>query len=398
MIPYHSYYAPHPQYDYYSYDALQSLAAERQRADYLREEQARLDEKKRLKRAANRRSASTSRVRKKQFVEEMTAANGRLEKFFHILTRVPATLTIDEHGKIRFATPGCTRLLGDEVIGRDIREFFDDSSVFDDWLKSVNEELVQSDREALLAAAVVTSSSESDDKGSQDEDDSDGPPAEKRPRSFGGLSLDKAATFTTKTGVNLHVSCGGAFPGRHRDPPPQADDLDAQITYCARELVLSLRSAPPEVSDDDDLDDTLLGMACCVKQPTVVPAPPPPVVVVVEKPPQVPPVVSSSSSNSSYPAKQQAHQTAVQVQQHNSQIRHLEHFLTNFQYFPPPPVPPVEVPKPDDPMEDVSSSKVSTMAPPPSNPPKIEELCSNKSTPSDLQNVVDGLMLIAGRS
>ena len=38
-----------------------------------RQERARAEEKKRLKRAANRRSACTSRVRKKQFVEEMTA-------------------------------------------------------------------------------------------------------------------------------------------------------------------------------------------------------------------------------------------------------------------------------------------------------------------------------------
>jgi len=31
----------------------------------------------------------------------------------------------------------------------------------------------------------------------------------------------------------------------------------------------------------------------------------------------------------------------------------------------------------------------------PRSPPKIEELCDESTTPDDLQNVVDGLMLIA---
>ena len=52
-----------------------------------RQERARAEEKKRLKRAANRRSACTSRVRKKQFVEEMTAASAQLQLYSEILAR-----------------------------------------------------------------------------------------------------------------------------------------------------------------------------------------------------------------------------------------------------------------------------------------------------------------------
>ena len=65
-------------------------------AEQLQLERDRADEKKRLKRAANRRSACTSRVRKKQFVEEMTAANERLQAYGAILARAPPTVTVGE--------------------------------------------------------------------------------------------------------------------------------------------------------------------------------------------------------------------------------------------------------------------------------------------------------------
>ena len=75
-------------------------------------EQTRLDEKKRLKRAANRRSACTSRVRKKQCVEEMTAANERLAVYGAILARAPPTITVDEACAVRFASRSARELLG----------------------------------------------------------------------------------------------------------------------------------------------------------------------------------------------------------------------------------------------------------------------------------------------
>ena len=75
-------------------------------------ERSRAEDKKRLKRAANRRSACTSRVRKKQFVEEMTAANAQLQLYSTILARAPPTVTVDEHCRLRFASQQAKDLLG----------------------------------------------------------------------------------------------------------------------------------------------------------------------------------------------------------------------------------------------------------------------------------------------
>ena len=77
-----------------------------------RQERARAEEKKRLKRAANRRSACTSRVRKKQFVEEMTAANAQLQLYSEILARAPPTVTVDQNCRLRFASQAAKDLLG----------------------------------------------------------------------------------------------------------------------------------------------------------------------------------------------------------------------------------------------------------------------------------------------
>ena len=75
-------------------------------------ERSRAEDKKRLKRAANRRSARTSRVRKKQFVEEMTAQNAQLQLYSTILARAPPTVTVDENCRLRFASQQAKDLLG----------------------------------------------------------------------------------------------------------------------------------------------------------------------------------------------------------------------------------------------------------------------------------------------
>ena len=80
-----------------------------------RQERARAEEKKRLKRAANRRSACTSRVRKKQFVEEMTAANAQLQLYSEILARAPPTVTVDQKLSIALCESGREGLAGHHV-------------------------------------------------------------------------------------------------------------------------------------------------------------------------------------------------------------------------------------------------------------------------------------------
>jgi len=65
----------------------------------------RREEKKTLKRAANRKSASESRARKKAFVEEMTKTNERLKRHAQILALLPdLVVCIQLDGKITFVS------------------------------------------------------------------------------------------------------------------------------------------------------------------------------------------------------------------------------------------------------------------------------------------------------
>ena len=65
----------------------------------------RREEKKTMKRAANRKSASESRARKKAFVEEMTKTNERLKRHAQILALLPdLVVCIQLDGKITFAS------------------------------------------------------------------------------------------------------------------------------------------------------------------------------------------------------------------------------------------------------------------------------------------------------
>ncbi|CAN0350413.1 unnamed protein product, partial [Phaeothamnion confervicola] len=70
------------------------------------------EEKKRLKRAANRKSASTSRARKKALVEEMTMQNMRLKKHAEILSLLPdLILALLRSGEVSYASEACERFL-----------------------------------------------------------------------------------------------------------------------------------------------------------------------------------------------------------------------------------------------------------------------------------------------
>mmetsp|Transcript_61283 Transcript_61283/g.138697 ORF Transcript_61283/g.138697 Transcript_61283/m.138697 type:complete len:554 (+) Transcript_61283:153-1814(+) len=70
------------------------------------------EEKRMLKRAANRKSAYTSRARKKQYVEEMTVANRDLKHHMHILDLLPDLIIgVDRHGEISFVSRSVSRKL-----------------------------------------------------------------------------------------------------------------------------------------------------------------------------------------------------------------------------------------------------------------------------------------------
>jgi PAS domain-containing protein len=69
-------------------------------------------EKKRLKRVANRKSAYSSRARKKQHVEEMSNANKDMQQHAHILDLLPDLIVgVDRSGDISFVSQSVTRKL-----------------------------------------------------------------------------------------------------------------------------------------------------------------------------------------------------------------------------------------------------------------------------------------------
>ena len=83
-----------------------------------------LEDKKRLKRAANRRSAQLSRQRKKVFIEGLTAEYLKLKQVTEILDAVSdIVFMIEDTGKIVFASEAAHRILQysrESFLGRDI--------------------------------------------------------------------------------------------------------------------------------------------------------------------------------------------------------------------------------------------------------------------------------------
>lgn len=86
----------------------------------------RKSDKKTAKRVANRKSACTSRARKKALVEEMTLTNARLRRQALILSLLPdLVIVISPEGEITFCSAQVERVLRhkmDDLIGADIRD------------------------------------------------------------------------------------------------------------------------------------------------------------------------------------------------------------------------------------------------------------------------------------
>jgi len=113
----------------------------------------RKEQKKTAKRVANRKSACTSRARKKAFVEEMTRTNARLRRQALILALIPdLVITISEKGEITFCSAQVERVLQHQVndlIGASIYEILTPDSR--DALRDLMKKLVQSDDSRAVA-------------------------------------------------------------------------------------------------------------------------------------------------------------------------------------------------------------------------------------------------------
>ena len=79
-----------------------------------------------MKRAANRKSASTSRARKKAFVDDMTAKNERMKQHALILSLLPdLVLAVCRSGEMTYVSPACQWLLlhsPEEITGANVFE------------------------------------------------------------------------------------------------------------------------------------------------------------------------------------------------------------------------------------------------------------------------------------
>jgi hypothetical protein len=91
------------------------------------------DDKKQLKRAANRRSAQLSRKRKKQYIEELKEENDELRRKEQILRSIPDLIVVfDSSGKLGFVSPSVSRFIGmspDQLVGTSFWDRLCESSV-----------------------------------------------------------------------------------------------------------------------------------------------------------------------------------------------------------------------------------------------------------------------------
>jgi hypothetical protein len=109
-------------------------------------------EKKEAKRVANRKSACTSRARKKALVQEMTETNARLKRQALILALLPdLVIVIDVEGEITFCSAQVERVLrhkNEDLIGAKLSNLLVPSSR--DALQNLVSELVESEKAAAM--------------------------------------------------------------------------------------------------------------------------------------------------------------------------------------------------------------------------------------------------------
>jgi PAS domain-containing protein len=117
----------------------------------------RRESKKHAKRVANRKSASTSRARKKALVEDMTKANARLKRQAVILSLLPdLVITTTPEGEITFCGAQVERILlykADDLVGARLYNLVVPSSR--DALKCLIDELIQSDKSKAARSAAA---------------------------------------------------------------------------------------------------------------------------------------------------------------------------------------------------------------------------------------------------
>lgn len=112
------------------------------------------EEKKHAKRIANRKSANSSRARKKELIDALTAAHAKLRRQALILSYLPDPIVvIDTGGKIKFCSTQMERVTKykvDELLGSSIEEIIVPDSR--DAIRQLIKDLVNAEQRAIAVS------------------------------------------------------------------------------------------------------------------------------------------------------------------------------------------------------------------------------------------------------
>ena len=135
----------------------------------------RKEEKRHAKRLANRKSACTSRARKKALIDEMTMENARLRRQALILSYLPdPVVTIRADGVITFCSMQVERVLrhdSSELLGANIEDIIVPSSR--ESIRRLIRKLVLAEQRALLSASSMEDEEETGENRSEEEEDAE---------------------------------------------------------------------------------------------------------------------------------------------------------------------------------------------------------------------------------
>jgi hypothetical protein len=217
----------------------------------------RREEKKTAKRVANRKSASTSRARKKALVQEMTNLNARLRRQALILSLLPDLVIVtNADGVINFCSEQVERVLRHEsnvMVGSALKDLLVPSSR--EKMSKLIKDLTHTDAEGnVLVVGVDVAVDNDDDNGGEGKH----PKKEKRQQvSVETCTEETIARKKSKpSGVPLSVVNvdAGCLVAKGTTPPDETDNSDASRDsnkQASSSLTGSTRSPHPCDSDDN---------------------------------------------------------------------------------------------------------------------------------------------------
>lgn len=235
----------------------------------------RKEEKRHAKRLANRKSACTSRARKKALIEEMTKDNARLRRQALILSYLPdPVVAISTEGVITFCSMQVERVLKHDVsglVGANIEDIIVPSSR--EAIRRLIRDLVIAERRALSSSVDEGRGGEGDDRASSDPNaggESEGDGSDDRGNDGRGMGANQVSEHSSeqsfppmlevkvKAGPNAttEVAAGEDVSDSSGDPPSkngqQAKGSDATTPTEISSLTHKNSSFGPDSGDSNE--------------------------------------------------------------------------------------------------------------------------------------------------